>query len=131
MRPHQSFSVVPHLPATLEGLRELAWNLRFSWDPNTCELFRMLDADLWDSCGQNPVLFLGRISQARLEECAQDDAILANLHRVWNDYTKYRASNTTWFSKSRAPGTGFRIGYFSAEFGLAACLPLYSGGLGV
>ncbi|MFN8180033.1 MAG: alpha-glucan family phosphorylase [bacterium] len=131
MRPHQSFSVVPHLPASLERLRELAWNLRFSWDPGTCEVFRMMDADLWDACGQNPVLFLGRISQPRLEECAQDDAILANLHRVWNDYAKYRGSHTTWFSKSPAAGTGVRIGYFSAEFGLAACLPLYSGGLGV
>jgi starch phosphorylase len=131
MRPHQSFSVVPHLPESLERLRELAWNVRFSWDPATCEVFRMMDPDLWDAAGQNPVLFLGRISQARLEECAQDDAILANLHRVWNDYAKYRGSHTTWFSKSRAAGTGVRIGYFSAEFGLAACLPLYSGGLGV
>jgi hypothetical protein len=131
MRPHQSFSVVPHLPESLERLRELAWNLRFSWDPATCDVFRMMDPDLWDASGQNPVLFLGRISQARLEECGQDDAILANLHRVWNDYAKYRGSHTTWFSKSPAAGTGLRIGYFSAEFGLAACLPLYSGGLGV
>src|SRR5436309_473810 len=32
-----------------------------------------------------------------------------------------------------APETGVRprVGYFSAEFGLAECLPIYSGGLGV
>lgn len=131
MRPHQSFAVVPQLPQPLEPLRELAWNLRFSWDPGTCELFRMMDPDLWDRCGANPVLFLGRIAQARLEECAVDDAILANVQRVWSDYVKYRGSRTTWFEKSSEAGTGVRIGYFSAEFGLSACLPLYSGGLGV
>ncbi len=133
MRPYQSYSVVPKLPESLERLRELAWNLRFSWDPGTCDLFQMMDGDLWEECGRNPVAFLGRISQARLEQCASDDAILANLQRVWNDYSKYLASNTTWCSKAEAAGrsTGARIAYFSAEFGLSACLPLYSGGLGV
>ena len=131
MRPHQSFSVVPQLPESLERLRELAWNLRFSWDPATLDLFRMLDRDLWERLGKNPVLFLGLVSQARLEACAEDDAILANLQRVWNDYSKYLSSNATWWSKNRPDANGVKIAYFSAEFGLAACMPLYSGGLGV
>ena len=42
MRPHQSYAVVPQLPKALEHLRELAWNLRFSWDPATRDLFRMI-----------------------------------------------------------------------------------------
>ncbi|GJM43404.1 MAG: alpha-glucan phosphorylase [Gemmatimonadota bacterium] len=132
MLPHQSFSVVPQLPKSLERLRELAWNLRFSWDPETGDLFQMMDADLWDECGQNPVQFLGRISQVKLEECAKDDALLSNLERVSNDFSKYLASDTTWFHKSEASrGPSSRIAYFSAEFGLSPCLPLYSGGLGV
>jgi starch phosphorylase len=131
MRPHHSFAVVPQLPDSLERLRALAWNLRFSWDPATCDLFRMIDPNLWDECGHNPVLFLGRVSQARLEECAQDDAILANLSRVWLDFSKYLASTSTWFTKSVGSAERPRVAYFSAEFGLAACLPLYSGGLGV
>jgi starch phosphorylase len=130
MRPHQSFSVVPQLPPTLERLRDLAWNLRFSWDPATCDLFRMMDPDLWESCGQNPVLFLGRISQSRLEACGKDDAILANLHRIWNDFSRYRASDKTWFAKTKHEGR-LNLAYFSAEFGLSHTLPLYSGGLGV
>ena len=131
MRPHQSFSVVPQLPRTLERLRELAWNLRFSWDPGTADLFRMMESDLWESCGQNPVLFLGRISQSRLEECSADEAILANLDRVWKDYTRYLESAATWFDRTHRTGEPPRIAYFSAEFGLSGCLPLYSGGLGV
>jgi starch phosphorylase len=131
MRPHQSFTVVPQLPEPLEPLRALAWNLRFSWDPATVDLFRMMDRDLWEKAGKNPVLFLGRISQARLEDCAQDDAILANLARVWSDYTKYLSSEATWWRKRGPENNGLRIAYFSAEFGMSACLPLYSGGLGV
>jgi starch phosphorylase len=131
MRPHQSFSVVPQLPEALERLRDLAWNLRFSWDPATCDIFRMLDAELWDECGHNPVALLGTISQDRLEECSRDDAILANLERAWNDFSKYLASDTTWFAKSTENPEWPRTAYFSAEFGLAACVPQYSGGLGV
>jgi starch phosphorylase len=130
VRPYHFFSVVPQLPQSLEKLRELAWNLRFSWDPATMDLFRMMDADLFEACGRNPVLFLGRISQARLEQCAEDDAILANLQRVWSDYSKYMSSNQTWFAKT-SRGRRPLIAYFSAEFGLAGCMPLYSGGLGV
>lgn len=131
MRPYHSFSVVPQLPRSLERLRDLAWNFRFSWDPATVDLFRMIDPALWEECQHNPVAFLGKISQARLEQCAVDDAILANLQRVWNDYSRYLSSNQTWFAKSGEVSNQGTIAYFSAEFGLAACMPIYSGGLGV
>ncbi len=131
MRPHHSFSVIPQLPRPLERLRELAWNLRFSWDPATLDLFRMIDPNLWEDSRHNPVHFLGRVSQARLEQCAQDDAILANIQRVWNDYSRYLASSQTWFVKSGESSDTTTIAYFSAEFGMAACIPIYSGGLGV
>jgi starch phosphorylase len=123
--------VVPHLPESLERLRELAWNVRFSWDPATFDLFRMIDPDTWEDCSHNPVAFLGRISQTRLEKCAEDDAILANLDKVWADFEGYRSSDSSWFAKVTGKKDGPRIAYFSAEFGLAGSLPLYSGGLGV
>jgi starch phosphorylase len=95
------------------------------------DLFRMIDPNLWESCRHNPVLFLGRISQSRLEQCAQDDAILANLQRVWTETSRYLSSNQTWFAKAGEKSAPTTIAYFSAEFGLAACIPIYSGGLGV
>jgi starch phosphorylase len=91
----------------------------------------MLDASLWEECGHNPVLLLGTISQERLEECAQDDAILANLDRVWGDFSKYLESEATWYAKTTQNPDWPRTAYFSAEFGLAACVPQYSGGLGI
>ena len=43
MRPIYTFAVTPRLPAPLEPLRELAYNLRWSWDHDTVELFRLAD----------------------------------------------------------------------------------------
>ena len=75
MRPVQVFQVIPSLPAPLEGLRQLAYNLRWAWDHDTIELFRRLDSDLWESTGHNPVLMLGSIDQAELEAAAKDEVI--------------------------------------------------------
>ena len=36
-----------------------------------------------------------------------------------------------WFSKSFPEAAGARIAYFSMEYGIHECLPIYSGGLGV
>jgi len=65
VRPIQSFSVIPSLPPALEALREVAYNLGWSWAYDAIELFRRLDRDLWESCGHNPVLMLGNIEQEK------------------------------------------------------------------
>jgi starch phosphorylase len=72
---------------------------------------------------------LGTISQQRLQEVAEDEGFIAQMSRAaeeLDDYLKSRA----WFRKQR--GTKQECyAYFSMEFGLAKCLPIYSGGLGV
>lgn len=65
-----TFNVIPSLPQNLERLRELAYNLYWTWSQDTFELFRRLDRELWDSTGHNPVMMLGKISQDRLQEVA-------------------------------------------------------------
>ena len=47
MKPAYTFTVIPRLPAALERLRELAYNLRWAWNHDTLALFRRLDTDLW------------------------------------------------------------------------------------
>jgi len=47
----------------LEILRDLAYNLCFSWKDELWDLFQRLDPGLWVECGQNPVFMLGLISQ--------------------------------------------------------------------
>ncbi len=130
MKPIRSVEVVPFLPPELECLRELAYNLRWSWDHETINLFRRLDRDLWESTGHNPVLMLGTISQERLNEAATDEGFIVQLNRICMKYQEYMRTESTWYEKHHK-GKKAVIAYFSAEFGLSEALPIYSGGLGV
>ena len=82
MKPVHTFSVEPSLRPEIEGLRRIAWNLRWCWSHESIELFRRLDRDLWETSGHNPVLMLGTIEQTKLDEAANDDAFVAHLRRV-------------------------------------------------
>ena len=123
-----AFHVVPALPEKLEGLREMAYNLLWSWDEDLRVLFLRLDRALWDSTYQNPVLMLGSIAQERLEALAADDSFMSYYTRTYSRYKEYLAERTWW---DKLHGERPLVAYFSAEFGLAECLPIYSGGLGV
>ena len=132
MRPSQTFRVIPSLPARLERLRELAFNLWWTWNYEAIALFRRLDRDLWEASGHNVVLMLGTIRQERLEQVAEDDGFLAHLERVYRQYQRYMDSQTTWYHKTRAGADdGLRIAYFSLEFGITESLGIYAGGLGI
>ncbi|MGE5352150.1 MAG: alpha-glucan family phosphorylase [Acidobacteriota bacterium] len=126
-----TFNVIPSLPQNLERLRELAYNLYWTWSQDAFELFRRLDRELWDSTGHNPVMMLGKISQDRLQEVANDDGFIAHMNRAYDNLKSY-LSSPTWFQKNfKSNGTKPYIAYFSAEFGLTECLQIYSGGLGI
>jgi starch phosphorylase len=132
MKPIRTFSVVPCLPPAIEGLRQIAYNLRWAWDHEAIELFRRLDRDLWEASGHNPVFVLGAIDQNRLEAAARDDAFLAHLNRVESDLESYLAAQSSWYQKVCCPGPDKPlIAYFSAEFGLTECLSIFAGGLGI
>ncbi|MBN2063353.1 MAG: alpha-glucan family phosphorylase [Sedimentisphaerales bacterium] len=122
MRNVRTFVVVPSLPAELSRLNDLAQNLWWSWDHDCVNLFRRLDRELWEECYHNPVKMLGKISQERLEAARQDLGFISHMERVLDCFDEYMAKPLT--SKEVTV-------YFSAEFGLNECLPIYSGGLGI
>ncbi len=126
----QKYKVVPSLPVELSALRDLAYNLYWTWDHDLRNLFRRLDRDLWERSGHNPVRLLGRIDQALLEARARDDGYLSHLQRTRTALQNY-LSQKSWFQKNYPQQKNFRIAYFSMEYGLNEGLPLYSGGLGV
>ena len=124
IQPIREFLVRPALPASLSRLAELAYNLLWGWEPIVRALFRRLDPALWRECGYNPVLMLGRVPQATLAKVGADARYLA----------LYRTACETYDArvrKSPPPADGKLIAYFSAEYGLTECLPVYSGGLGI
>ena len=105
-------------------MSELAYNLLWSWEPIIRAVFRRLDPNLWRESGYNPVLMLGRVSQASLEKLAADPRYVALYNMACQRYDAQVGRETD-------RDGGKLIAYFSAEYGLTECLPFYSGGLGV
>jgi starch phosphorylase len=130
VRPTLSFQVKPRLPGQLSPLTELTHNLWFSWSPEAVELFQRIDSRLWPQVHHNPVSLLNQVSQTRLEALSKDSGFLAQMERVHAQLKGYLAAEGCPFLGDRTP-KDFKIAYFSAEYGLADCLPIYSGGLGM
>jgi starch phosphorylase len=128
MKAVYKFNVLAELPERLKPLETLAYNLWFSWHHEISNLFRRMDAELWELSKHNPVHMLGAINQERLEELATDAGFLAQMDRLHGEAQEY-------LSVRPLPGKEgqdqIHVVYFSAEFGLAESLPIYSGGLGV
>ncbi len=131
MPTFQTYNVTPILPAALEPLRELSFNLWWTWEPAARRLFRELDPELWNQTNHNPVRMLQLSRQSRLEELAQDKNFLRELKQVFQDFEKYLGRRDTY--GKTGPGSVIKnpIAYFSAEFGFHESVPNYSGGLGI
>jgi len=99
-------------------------NLLWSWDHNLRALFRRLDPVIWKQSNHNPVVMLGRIPQTTLERAATDPRFLALYRRACDIHDSYLAA------RGNHPSS-MLIAYFSMEYGLLDCMPIYSGGLGV
>jgi starch phosphorylase len=129
MKALRSFTVRPSLPPELAALEDLAFNLRWSWDDQTRDLFRWVDPDLWDASVHDPVRLLGLVSRERLDGLAADAGFRRFLGEVRDELGRY-LSGERWF-QTRSDNPLDLVAYFSPEFGIAEALPQYSGGLGV
>ncbi len=127
----QTYNVTPILPTALEPLRELSFNLWWTWEPAARRLFRHLDPGLWDRTNHNPVRMLQLSRQSRLEELAQDKAFLRELKQVFDEFQKYLGRHDTFGKTGAGSAIKNPIAYFSAEFGFHESIPNYSGGLGI
>ena len=132
MRALRRFTVRAQLPAPLQPLQTLAMNLRWSWHPQTQDLFAALDHDAWERSGHDPVRVLGEISSARFAELAADAETVVTVRELADDLAAYLAE-PRWYQNQREddPTLPAAVGYFSMEFGVSEVLPNYSGGLGV
>jgi starch phosphorylase len=131
MPTFQTYNVTPTLPAALEPLREMSFNLWWTWEPAARRLFRHLDPDLWNRTNHNPVRMLQLSRQARLEELAQDKAFLRELKQVFDAFQKYVSRKDTYGKTGAGSAIHKPVAYFSAEFGFHESIPNYSGGLGI
>lgn len=124
-------TVNPQLPKRIGKLSEIANNLWWSWNTEFLRLFKIIDRDLWETCEKNPVKFLKRVSQDRLEAVVENTDFLREYDRLAKEFDDYITSKNTWFSNKYPENKKDLITYFSAEYGLDQTIPIYSGGLGI
>jgi starch phosphorylase len=121
------------LPERIGGLRRLAQNLWWSWQPRAEALYRDLDPFLFAAVEGNPVLLLEQLPPERLRKAAADpdylhryDEVMARFEALLRD-----GPDMTWVGQHQPELLARPVAYFSAEFGVHPTLPIYSGGLGV
>jgi starch phosphorylase len=126
----RTLDVKPSIPEELRALRDLSENLWFVWNPECEELFRRINPDLWEETRKNPIAFLGTIQQQELTALCRNEGFVAHMERIKQEFDRYMSE------EPRPEVCGererqFLVAYFTAECGVADCLPIYSGGLGI
>jgi starch phosphorylase len=120
-----------NIDALIAELRELAYNLWWSWNPAAQKLFHELSPFFWEHSNHNAVEVVNWISGQELRGRLQNPEFYEHVHAVCASFRLYLAQKNTWASKHAAALKNNPIAYFSAEFGLHESLRIYSGGLGI
>jgi starch phosphorylase len=108
--------VNPHLP---EALTRLAYNLRWAWHSPTANLFRDLAPSVWDE-SHNPIAVMRAIADTP-----------GLLHWYAGRLVQLEDELDEYLGRPPADHNAPHVAYVCAEFAVAECLPIYSGGLGV
>jgi glycogen phosphorylase len=128
VRALRRFTVRAALPQPLAPLGELVMNLRWSWNPDSLDLFEAVDPETWAAVGHDPVRLLGEVGADRMAALAKDRRFLRRLSDAADDLHDY-LEQPRWYQSLRDVPQA--IAYFSPEFGITEVLPQYSGGLGI
>jgi glycogen phosphorylase len=116
------------LPEGMERLRDLAYDLWWSWSPLATRLFTWIDPDHWRRY-HNPVELLINVEPHHWIRLLSDSEFRHAYEAVIHALDAYHA-RPRWYDQQGAPLPG-PVAYFSMEFGLHESLGVYSGGLGV
>ncbi len=115
--------VESNIPEKLSPLKELSRNLWWVWNTEARELFKLMNAEIWDECEHNPIALLEEVSFQRFVELENDQNFILKMNHVSGMLHKYLADRKTL--------EGPAIAYFSMEYGLHDSLKIFSGGLGI
>ncbi len=123
----------PNLPEEMKHLTAIAGNMYWSWNRSSRRLFEKIDPVAWNSVGENPIALLKSLNQSRISQLRNDVEFQKEVSGVYETHQWYlHEKMETWFQKQYGPIYGNSlIAYFSAEFGIASCLRIYAGGLGI
>ena len=125
---HRPDDIAARMPSELAPLARLALNVWWSWQPHAGDIFRDIDPTRWEACGKNPVKLLRDTSTACLAAAARNQELVARVRALDAALERELARPFAWPEVATVDRP---IGFFCAEYGLHASLPIYSGGLGV
>ena len=111
-------------PKDLECLKEIAYNLKWSWDYDMQDMFRVIAGEKkYKQFTGNPVAILNSISSSELYDILGEESKMRLIRKVYKDFRNYMEEPV---DTSRAS-----VAYLCMEYGLNQNLKIYSGGLGV
>ncbi len=119
------------LPGELDRLRELAYNLWWTWSPAAHRLFHSIDSEHW-ALYRNPVELLINIVPERWSALLADPLFLDRHRSVLDGLDRYlEGVEHSWFVRTLRGDRDRVVAYFSTEYGWHEAMQSYSGGLGV
>ncbi len=125
-----TITVQPVLPAQIARLKELAYNLYWTWHPEIQALFQEINPRVWEDSGHNPVRVLQECAQRDLERATDSQLFVNQLDAALIAFDAYMNRADTWWKRTRATNPA-KLAYFSMEYGFHESVQIYSGGLGI
>ncbi|MGB7758615.1 MAG: alpha-glucan family phosphorylase [Bryobacteraceae bacterium] len=125
---HPAYNLLPTEIEGFDSLAELALDMHWSWNHSTDEVWRQLDAKLWEIT-HNPWVVLQTASRDRIERVLADPVFREKVDGLV-EAGRQAAEAPAWFQRNHAEAPLTCTAYFSMEFMLSEALPIYSGGLG-
>ena len=111
------------LPESLKPLKELAYNLWWSWNYEATNMFAEIDTEKWKSLEYNPVRLVESLSKEEIDKLQNDQKFINQLNKVYSNFKNY-------MDKADDKPDEL-VAYFSMEYGLHNSLKIFSGGLGI
>lgn len=111
------------LPDKLLPLKELAYNLWWSWDREAKALFKSIKPKKWEQFDENPVTLVENLSLKTINKLKEDASFLQRLQSVFTRFKEYMAG--------AEENNKDLVAYFSMEYGLHNSIKIFSGGLGM
>jgi glycogen phosphorylase len=127
MNAHQSQKI----DDAILRLHRLARNLWWTWNPQSQDIFATLSERKWRASNHNAVAVLNSVSDQELRARLYETDFYERVETVLQQFDAYLTKADTWWSHQAKGRDDELIAYFSAEFGVHECLPVYSGGLGI
>lgn len=116
------------LPQEVERLRDLAYDLWWSFNPKASRLFAWIDPEHWRRY-HNPVELLINVDPHKWVGLLKDNEFMEAYRQAFESLDASRSARKFMDDQPELlPGP---VAYFSMEFGLHESLGMYSGGLGV